>query len=802
MTDVKIKRALIAVYDKTGVAEFAKALVEEFGVEIISTGGTARHLKEAGIPVTMVEQVTGFPEMLDGRVKTLHPKIHAAILADRDNPEHMRQLAEHGIEPIDMVVVNLYPFEETIAKPGCTFAEAIEMIDIGGPCLLRAAAKNHRQVVPVIDPCQYDSILDTLRILREKVWPLDAYRLKAAAEVFAEVQLYDGDIARWLGERISQQEPRYRQLLLQNWGELRYGENPHQSGELLMWDGFCAEDNLTVADAAYQVFGDLSFNNYVDADAALQLCAELTRAVAGGATLWHRLLVGAGTESVRHPLPPISQQLETRRNLPHIQRPGATYFLTFRKHAGEFSPEQRDIVMECCIYPDGGKVCLHAAVVMPDHVHLLLSPLEESPGQYIQLGDIARGIKGVSSQRINELAGTEGTVWLDETWDRIIRNEGEFTQKLEYIIANPRTAGLEHESPYPWCVYEQDPRWDSRDSAAILDLEHELVADGGGGHSWHRLIVGATRKEQRQLIAATNAGRPKHRLIVGATSHATTQGTTLFTTCFIKHTNTCGVGIDADPIESYRRAYLGDPNAAMGGILAANFNVTAEFAGAVMETYQRWGKAAGAGGFFVEVWLAPSFDDGAVQIIRGEKDGAPKKDWGKRVRLLRVGDMSVSPDPNDVDFKHIAGGLLMQTRDLIGLNEEQWKVVTKRAPTEAEMDDLRLAWLVCKHTKSNAITICRDGMLIGNGAGQMSRVMSCRIAAWLAKENGHAEKLAGAAAASDAFFPFRDGPDILMDAGVAALIQPGGSKRDEDTIKACDEHGVAMIFTGTRHFRH
>jgi phosphoribosylaminoimidazolecarboxamide formyltransferase/IMP cyclohydrolase len=241
----------------------------------------------------------------------------------------------------------------------------------------------------------------------------------------------------------------------------------------------------------------------------------------------------------------------------------------------------------------------------------------------------------------------------------------------------------------------------------------------------------------------------------------------------------------------------------MGGILAVNFKVDAAFAETVMDTYARFGKPlkdAGAafapGGFFVEVWLAPAFDEQAVEIIR------TKKEWGQRVRLLAVGDLSAPPDANELDFKRVAGGVLMQTRDLVGLNEDQWQVVTKRPPSEAEMNDLRLAWLICKHTKSNAITICKDGMLLGNGAGQMSRVMSCRIATWLARENGHGDDLTGAGAASDAFFPFRDGPDILIDAGVTALIQPGGSKRDADTIAACDERGVAMIFTGTRHFKH
>jgi phosphoribosylaminoimidazolecarboxamide formyltransferase/IMP cyclohydrolase len=286
-------------------------------------------------------------------------------------------------------------------------------------------------------------------------------------------------------------------------------------------------------------------------------------------------------------------------------------------------------------------------------------------------------------------------------------------------------------------------------------------------------------------------------------------GPTCASVCFIKHTNACGVAVDPDPIEAYRRAYLGDPNAAMGGILAVNFNVDAEFATAVMQTYQRWGKplkeaghSAAPGAFFIEVWLAPSFDEEAVRIIRGEVEGKPRKAWGKRVRLLAIGDMSVEPDPGEMDFKRIAGGVLMQTRDLVGLNEDQWKVVTERRPTDAELDDLRLAWLICKHTKSNAITVCKDGMLLGNGAGQMSRVMSCRIATWLGKENGHDQQLKGAVAASDAFFPFRDGPDILTDAGVTAIIQPGGSKRDQDTIAACNERGLAMIFTGTRHFKH
>ncbi len=543
-----IKRALISVYDKTGIVDFAKSLSEGFGIEILSTGGTAKLLAEKGIPVTLVEEVTGSGEMLDGRVKTLHPKIHAGILADRDNPDHMRQLAEAGIEPIDMVVVNLYPFEETIARPDCTFAEAIEMIDIGGPCMLRAAAKNCRHVLVCHQPRSYSEIVDALQNGDKE--HLRHLRLDNAQRAFLDTSVYDSHVGKWLTEQAPGETLGNRMVRLLEGRELRYGENPHQTGTY-----FGLFDDRRLNALACDVSGagvDLSYNNYADASAALELCGELSHA-----------------------------------------------------HS------------DSCV-----------------------------------------------------------------------------------------------------CV-------------------------------------------------------------------------------FIKHTNACGAAVDRNPIDAYRRAYLGDTNAAMGGILAVNFSVDCGFAETVMNTYQNWGKERSAGGFFVEVWLAPSFiDDNVVKSIRESRN------WGSRVRLLDHGHYDSLPGKDELRYAQIVGGMLVQSLDDSGLKEEDWKIVTKRRPTETEMADLRLAWLVCKHTKSNAISICKDGMLIGNGAGQMSRVMSCRIATWLAKENGHEAALAGSVAASDAFFPFRDGPDILVDAGVTAIIQPGGSKRDEDTVAACDERGVAMVFTGTRHFKH
>lgn len=551
MSEHKIKRALISVYDKTGIADFARALVEEFGIEIISTGGTAKLLKESGIPVTLVEDITGWGEMLDGRVKTLHPKIHAAILADRDNPRHMQQLAEAGIEPIDMVVVNLYPFEKTVADPNCKFEDAIEMIDIGGPCLLRAAAKNHRHVWVVRPPGDVNCVLDVLRCKGSE--DPEEVRLRLATKVFGLTTVYENCIR-----------------------------------DYLMWKSFVLDDS--------------PFDPFTEVE---------------------RIQV-------------LHKHTQTRY--------------------GE-NPHQRGAVFR------------------------------------------------------NEDIG----------W------------------RNFRLWGSS--SNYSTCNF--------MDISAALDACTEIV---------------------RELKLPTSV--------------------------FIKHTNACGVGIAEDPLDAYRRAYHGDPIAAMGGVVACSHPVTLSIASAIMNSLDRWGRNSGAAAFFVEVIVAPSFDDDAVKFIQGAKS------WGRRVRLLPVGDFTIPPNASALETRSLFDGILIQTPDTIGLNEDQWKVVTDRQPTEQELNDLRLAWLIAKHTKSNAISICKDGMLIGNGAGQMSRVMSCRIATWLANENGHGEKLKGAAAASDAFFPFRDGPDILIDAGVTAIIQPGGSKRDADTIAACNQRGVAMIFTGTRHFRH
>ncbi len=543
MTDPRIQRALISVYDKTGIVDFARRLAAR-GVDIISTGGTAEVLTNAGIAVRLVEDITGSPELFDGRVKTLHPAIHGAILADRGNPRHRGQLRDQGMAPIDLVVVNLYPFSQTIAREGCTAAHAIEMIDIGGPCLLRAAAKNHAHVLAVSDPADYGCVADFLEHPETGSAWAELCR-DGAARAFELTAAYDAAVASWLADRDDLRVMRFRRR-----AQLRYGENPHQTAELWSTIGPACGPDLTRS-AAAGAGVTMSYNNYADAHAALGLCCELSR-----------------------------------------------------------------------------------------------------------------------------------------------------------------------EMPV--------------DQAAC---------------------------------------------------------------CFIKHGNPCGCAVDADPLEAYRKAYLGDPAAAMGGILATNVAVTAEFARAVAESLRQWGTAAGAAAFFLEVWLAPGFDPSALEVL--QRHGS----WGARVRCLSTGPLQ-EPLPDTLELRSVSGGALVQTPDGVGLDERGWRVVSRRPPQPAEYADLRLAWLICKHTRSNAVTLCKDGMLLGNGAGQMSRIMSCRVACWLARDSGHADQLAGCTAASDAFFPFRDGPDLLIASGVRALIQPGGSKRDAETIAACDDHDVTMIMTGTRHFKH
>jgi phosphoribosylaminoimidazolecarboxamide formyltransferase/IMP cyclohydrolase len=526
----KVERALITVSDKTGLAEFARGIVK-LGVELFSTGGTRRHLADAGIPVRDVAEYTGFPEMMDGRVKTLHPKIHGGILCRRDHAEDMEALDRHGIASFELVVVNLYPFEKTVAKPGVTIDEAIENIDIGGPSLTRSAAKNHAFVTIATDASQYAAILAQLR---EHGATTPELRRELAAAAFARTAEYDAAIAAYFQTILPREGSAGGQppqpassatLQLQRRTSLRYGENPHQTAALYAF----ADAGSHALINARQLHGkELSYNNLLDLDAALA------------------------------------------------------------------------------------------------------------------------------------------------------------------------------------CV-----RFLPRPSIAVL-----------------------------------------------------------------KHNNPCGAATAATVAEAAAKAWDGDPLSAFGSVLGVNAPVDAAMAEFLAEP-----------GKFVEAIIAPEFKPDAIQIL------TTKPKWRDNVRLLAVG--AIEPGRGTGQWRQIDGGMLWQDADDLPDDESQWQVVSDTQPSAALHDDMAFAWTVCRHVKSNAIVLVRDGALVGAGAGQMSRVDSVEIA--IRKAGGRSQ---GAVLASDAFFPFDDSIHAAAQAGVAAVIQPGGSRRDDEVIAACNKYGLPMIFTGRRHFRH
>jgi phosphoribosylaminoimidazolecarboxamide formyltransferase/IMP cyclohydrolase len=518
-----VRRALISVSDKTGVVELAGSL-DALGISLISTGGTARALRDAGLHVTEVSEVTGFPEIMDGRVKTLHPRIHGGLLGRRgvDN----KVMHEHGIEAIDLLVVNLYPFETITSAPDCSYEEAIENIDIGGPAMLRAAAKNQDHVTVVVDPGDYAELVQTLAERQGTSWDM---RRRLAAKAFAHTARYDGLIANWLGTHAdSDQVEQFPPQLNLNYSRralLRYGENPHQGAALYLEAHPPAG---TVATSRVLAGKELSFNNIADADAALE--------------------------------------------------------------------------------------CVKAF----------------------------------------------------------------------------------HKTPA--CV-------------------------------------------------------------------------------IVKHANPCGVALGTSAAEAYEHAYATDPVSAFGGIIAFNQPLDAVTAGAILERQ------------FVEVVIAPEVDNAALALFSKKPN----------VRVLAFGTPGDQPE-TVLDFKRIAGGLLVQEADRDTLMMTDLKIVSRRVPDAGELHDLLFAWHVAMFVKSNAIVYARAGRTIGIGAGQMSRVISAKIAGLKALEAKL--EVSGSVMASDAFFPFRDGIDAAAEAGIRAVIQPGGSMRDADVIAAADEHGMAMVFTGVRHFRH
>lgn len=518
-----MKRALISVSDKTGIVAFTKSLVQ-FGYEIISTGGTHKTLEEAGIPVIGISDITGFPECLDGRVKTLHPAIHAGILAMRGKKEHMEQLENLHIQPIDMVVVNLYPFKQTILKDGVTREEAIENIDIGGPTMIRAAAKNYQDVAVIVNPSDYDRVLEEIKAEGEISLQT---KFMLSAKVFQHTAHYDSMIANYMKKEAGLEAfPETLSFTYEKVQEMRYGENPHQKAAFYQEIG----NSKGMLTNAIQLHGkELSFNNINDTNGALELLKEYT--------------------------------------------------------------------------------------------------------------------------------------------------------------------------------------------------EPTIVA--------------------------------------------------------CKHANPCGVGSADTIFESYQKAYESDPVSIFGGIVVANREID-------KQTAEEMSK------IFLEIILAPSFSEEALEILRKKKN----------IRLMTLDHILEKQPLGSIDMKKVSGGLLVQEVDNALFQESELKVVTKRVPTEQEMEDLKFAWKMVKYTKSNGIAIGKNKQSIGIGPGQVNRIWACKQAIEHGRDHLGESALKGAALASDAFFPFSDCVEECAKAGITAIIQPGGSVRDTESIEACDKYGIAMIFTGMRHFRH
>ncbi|GAA0362320.1 bifunctional phosphoribosylaminoimidazolecarboxamide formyltransferase/IMP cyclohydrolase [Bacillus horti] len=538
-----VKRALISVSDKTGVLELAREL-EQLGVEIISTGGTAKLLEESGVKVTGISEVTGFPEIMDGRVKTLHPNIHGGLLGVRDLSEHQQQMEENGIKPIDLVIVNLYPFAETIAKPDVTFKDAIENIDIGGPSMLRSAAKNHAYVTVLVDQQDYAQVLSQLKHTGEVE---ASTRQRLAAKVFRHTAAYDSMIGEYLTQQVLEQQ-------------------------------------------------DVTSQGMESSSEAQNL---------------------ADSELVKEQY--------------HTEKLTVTFEKVQDLRYGE-NPHQKA-----------------AFYRLPQAVPSTISQAEQLHG------------KELSYNNIN-------------------------------------------------------------DADAALSIVREF--------------------KQPAVVA-------------------------------VKHMNPCGVGIGATIEEAFDKAYEADPVSIFGGIVAANRVIDEQTALKLSD-------------IFLEIVMAPDFTPEALSLLQKKKN----------IRLLKMGEISAFTEPFS-RYQTVAGGLLVQDQDILEIEADQLQVVTERAPSNEELEQLLFAWKVVKHVKSNAIVLAKDGQTIGVGAGQMNRVGSAKIAIEQA-----GEKSKGSVLSSDAFFPMGDTVQTAAAAGVTAIIQPGGSIKDEESIQEANKHGIAMVFTGVRHFKH
>ena len=662
-----VRRALLSVSDKAGLLPLAQALSAR-GVALLSTGGTAKAIREAGLPVRDVSDVTGFPEIMDGRVKTLHPKVHGGLLGRRGTDDAV--MAEHGIDAIDLLVLNLYPFERVAYAPGATFDDIVENIDIGGPAMLRAAAKNFAHVAVATDPSQYGALLAELDANDGALSARTRFALSVAA--FNRVAQYDArisDVLSSIAEPSDAGAARRAPFGGQSNGnftkvmDLRYGENPHQQAAFYR-DLYPAPGTLATFE---QLQGKaLSYNNIADADSAWECVRQFD---------------APACVIVKHANPcgvAVGAACGDAYELAYATDPTSAFggIIAFNRVA------QYDAAISSYL-----SAIADASVGVPARTAF---PAQAN-GSFVKIMDLRYG-------------------------------ENPHQQAAFYRDLYPVPGTL--------ATFEQL-------QGKALSFNNLADADA----AWECL---------RQFDAPACV--------------------------IVKHANPCGVALGVACGDAYELAYATDPTSAFGGIIAFNTKLDAATCKAILDRQ------------FVEVLIAPDYEDGALDYARKKAN----------VRVLRIPLAPVSR--GFIDTKRVGSGLLMQTADDRVVTRDELKVVTKLAPTEAQFADLLFAWKVAKFVKSNAIVYARDSRSIGIGAGQMSRVVSAKIAGLKAEE----AKLSvpGSVMASDAFFPFRDGIDAAAAAGIKAVIQPGGSMRDNEVIAAADEHGLAMVFTGVRHFRH
>ena len=743
---VGVRRALLSVSDKAGLAEFAGALHREFGVELVSTGGTAKFLRDAGLPVTDVADLTGFPEMMDGRVKTLHPKVHGGLLAQRDHLGHVASMAEHGILPIDLVCINLYPFARTIENPNVTFDEAIENIDIGGPSMVRSAAKNHAWVVVVTAPGRYEKVLGDLRKHGGK--SCAGLRRKQAQSAFAHTAEYDGLIAKYLAKQITPEveSERVEPSAGAQWPDANIP--PEEISVPVSGAALPRLSEVPEGRGANQKFRELL-------DAAQDLPTFIgdllsTQAVMTAATEAAAFLVErTTTDSQGNPTIAF-------KDLAHI-RPDASDAATRAAALKAF----KDVIVRCVVEGKDGAIQVGPPDRKGDPQFCLITLLRD--------GSAIAAVSAVVVRAADAKAARQRLVSM-----QLVAGYFEF-----FRLRREAEAGR----PTPVMDGEALPERLNLSVVKKQDLRY-----GENPHQRAALYVGAKPHEASVAFAKQHHGKELSyiNLLDADGALACVKEFADAAACIVKHTTPCGCAAADDLATAFQRAYAGDPLAAFGGIVALNKPVDLAAAQAITGIDK-----------LLEVIVAPSYAEDALELLRSR--------W-KNVRLLECGGMGYQPVVLEAGHGRVAratmmhqitGGYLVQERDLLGLDESTWRVASKRQPTAAEMADLRFAWLVCKHVKSNAIAVCKDRMLLGAGAGQMDRPSAARLA--VAKA---ADRIGGAVAASDAFFPFPDGPKLLLDAGVTAIIHPGGSLKDQDTIDLADTRGGALVLTGQRHFKH